>query len=127
MVYNAKIDKHMSNICRCILPHGSKLVAGWYRAKVDINISSVVEFQRWWVLKSKIFGQITVPIAEILSGKNARAWVSMVLYLEKIKINKNIKTEKKSWEAFRSCLLNSTTNSANFYPNWAGLAVLFSR
>ena len=26
---------------------------------------------------------ITVPIAEILSGKNARAWVSMVLYLKK--------------------------------------------
>jgi hypothetical protein len=24
---------------------------------VFINISSVVEFQRWWVLKSKIFGQ----------------------------------------------------------------------
>ena len=24
----------------------------------------------------------TVPIAEILSGKNARAWVSMVLYLK---------------------------------------------
>ena len=26
---------------------------------------------------------ITVPTAEILSGKNARAWVSMVLYLKK--------------------------------------------
>ena len=25
----------------------------------------------------------TVPLAEILSGKNARAWVSMVLYLKK--------------------------------------------
>ena len=25
----------------------------------------------------------TVPIAEILGGKNARAWVSMVLYLKK--------------------------------------------
>ena len=24
---------------------------------VESNISSVVEFQRWWVLKSKIFGQ----------------------------------------------------------------------
>ena len=28
---------------------------------------------------------LTVPTAEILSGKNARAWVSMVLYLEKLK------------------------------------------
>ena len=26
---------------------------------------------------------ITVPTAAILSGKNARAWVSMVLYLKK--------------------------------------------
>ena len=25
----------------------------------------------------------TLPTAEILSGKNARAWVSMVLYLKK--------------------------------------------
>ena len=24
---------------------------------VCININSVVEFQRWWVLKSKVFGQ----------------------------------------------------------------------
>ena len=30
--------------------------------------------------------QLTVPTAEILTGKNVRAWVSMVLYLKKIKI-----------------------------------------
>ena len=39
--------------------------------------------------------------------------------------------QKKFWEPFRSCLLNSTANPANFHPNaqWklAGLAVLFSR
>ena len=34
---------------------------------------------------------------------------------------------KKSWEPFRICLLNSTANSANFHPNWSGLAVLFNR
>ena len=28
----------------------------------------------------------TLPTAEILSGKNARAWVSMVLYLKKNKL-----------------------------------------
>ena len=27
---------------------------------------------------------------------------------------------------FRSYLLNSTANPANFHPNWVGLAVLFS-
>jgi hypothetical protein len=35
----------------------------------------------------------TVPIAEILSGKNGRAWVSMVLYLKKKKI-KLLKQER---------------------------------
>ena len=34
---------------------------------------------------------------------------------------------KKSWEPFRSCLLNSTANPAQFGWKWAGLAVLFSR
>ena len=29
----------------------------WYYSCVLINISSVVEFQRWWVLKSKLFAQ----------------------------------------------------------------------
>ena len=38
--------------------------------------------------------QDTVPTAEILSGKNARARVSMVLYLIKINQNYNIKTKK---------------------------------
>ena len=28
----------------------------WHHA-MQVNISSVVEFQRWWVLKSKLFGQ----------------------------------------------------------------------
>ena len=30
--------------------------------------------------------QDTLPTAEVLSGKNARAWVSMVLYLKKDKM-----------------------------------------
>ena len=43
---------------------------------------------------------------------------------KKINENENIKEKKISWEPFRICLLNST---ANFHPNWAGLAVLISR
>ena len=34
---------------------------------------------------------------------------------------------KRLWEPFGSCLLNSTANPAHFHPNWAGLAILFSR
>ena len=40
----------------------------------------------------------TLPTAELLSDKNARAWVSMVLYLKKINENENIKEKLKSWE-----------------------------
>ena len=35
--------------------------------------------------------------------------------------------KKKFFEPFRSCLLNSTANPAQFGWKWAGLAVLFSR
>jgi hypothetical protein len=46
---------------------------------------------------------------------------------KKINENENIKEKFKSWELFRSCLLNSTANPAQFWLKWAGLAVLFSR
>ena len=45
----------------------------------------------------------------------------------KINENENIKTKKKSWEPFRSYLLNSTAKPAQFEWKWAELAVLFSR
>ena len=45
------------------------------------------------------------------------------------KINKKyyITEKKKSWESFRICLLNSTSNPAQFRWKLAELAVLFSR
>ena len=46
---------------------------------------------------------------------------------KQINKNKNIKEKLKSWEPFRSCLLNSTANLDHFNQNWAELAVLFSR
>ena len=38
-----------------------------------------------------------------------------------------LKYHEMSWEPFRICLLHITANPANFHPNWAWLAVLFSR
>ena len=68
----------------------------------------------------------TLPTAEMLNGKNAR--VFLVCGFLTISFKKNIlKIGKKSWEPFGSYLLNSTANPAHFHPNWAGLAVLFSR
>ena len=42
-------------------------------------------------------------------------------------IFKKNKLKLKSWEPFRSCLVNSTANPAHFHQHWAELAVLFSR
>ena len=68
----------------------------------------------------------TLPTAEILSGKNARAFLVCGFLMKSFKKN-ILKIWKKSWEPFGSYLLNSTANPAHFHPNWAGLAVLFSR
>ena len=56
---------------------------------------------------------ITLPTAEILSGKNAQAWVSM-LYIQKIYMKIRILGQKKSWDPFKIRVLNSTANSNQF-------------
>ena len=38
-----------------------------------------------------------------------------------------MKEKTNSWQPFGISLLKTTANSANFYPYWTGLAVLFSR
>jgi hypothetical protein len=67
----------------------------------------------------------TLPIAKIVSKILGMSLNSFIL--KEINENENIKEEKKSWEPFRICLLNSTANTAQFDQNWAELAVLFSR
>ena len=52
---------------------------------------------------------------------------SQSFIFKKINENENIKEKLKSWEPFRSCLLNSTANPSDFHLNWTGLAVLFIR
>ena len=55
------------------------------------------------------------------------AGISVLWVLNEIFQKNILKIWKKSWEPFRSYLLNSTANPANFHPNWTGLAVLISR
>ena len=50
---------------------------------------------------------------------------SQWFYMKKKNENENIKMKKKSWEPFRSYLLNSTAKPAQFEWKWAGLAELF--
>ena len=68
----------------------------------------------------------TLPTAEIVSGKNARAFLVCGFLMKSLKKN-ILKISKKSWERFGSYLQNSTANPAHSHPNWAGLAVLFRR
>ena len=55
--------------------------------------------------------QLTLPTAEILSGKNVRAFLVCESLMKSFKkYPENMK--KKSWEPFGSYLLNSTANPA---------------
>ena len=50
---------------------------------LDINISSVVEFQRWWVLKSKILAQESTCSKEILIPTTLNyLWSSVVFKVD---------------------------------------------
>ena len=65
----------------------------------------------------------TLTTAEISSGKNARAFLVCEFLMKSFKK----KYPEKLWELSGSYLLNSTANAAHFYPNRAGLTLLFSR
>ena len=90
--------------------------------KIVENQNYVIEnfHSSWW---PSVF---TLPTAEILNGKNARAFLVCGFLMKSIR-KKSWKYEKKLWEPFGSYLLNSTANPAQFEWKWAGLAVLFGR
>ena len=75
----------------------------------------------------KIFALLFTPsIPEIIWVRNVRAIVVCGFLMKSLK-KLILKIWKKSWVPFRSYLLNSTANPAQFEWKWAGLAVLFSR
>ena len=68
----------------------------------------------------------TPPNSEIICVQNVGTKVVCgIIFFNLKKIM--LKIWKRSWEPFRSYLLNSTANPAHFHSNWAELAVLFSR
>ena len=79
------------------------------------------------LLQMIFFSQSTSPITEIICVKNVRAKVFCGIICFDLRKKIMLKIWKILWEPFGSCLLNSKANPANFYPNGAGLAVLFSR
>ena len=64
----------------------------------SINISSVVEFQRWWVLKSKIFGQeskysLGLKKKKIIGGMSVHQKLEIILenkVVQKLLLEKNV-------------------------------------
>ena len=77
-------------------------------------------------LKCSTTVQLTPLNSEIICGQNVGAKVvcGVILFFKKKAM---LKIWKQSWVPFRSYLLNSTANPAQFECKWAGLAVLFSR
>ena len=81
---------------------------GWHlwrnSVTVDINISSIVEFWRWWVLKSKIFGQKSIHSKGTIVfwdyGKHQFvknwAWFLENKVVQKLKVEKNVFYKKWS-------------------------------
>ena len=65
----------------------------------DTNISSVVEFQRWWVLKSKLFGQEST----CHQGKSFKKILRVMTVCQKLgvilesKVVQKLSLEKKSF------------------------------
>jgi hypothetical protein len=54
-----------------------------FLASIDLLDGVVDVAVMFSAIFTPIISPFTLPTAEILSGKNARAWVSMVLYVEK--------------------------------------------
>ena len=72
-----------SNLSRR-LSRTQKLSTGSLVNGEDASVTTAIELQNHQGKANRQENRrFTVPIAEILSGKNARAWVSMGLYLKK--------------------------------------------
>ena len=66
-----KTSSKLVNICQGF---------GINKVKLYNNISSVVEFQRWWVLKSKLFAQESTCSKEILISTTYRVSLSKQIF-----------------------------------------------
>ena len=95
------------------------------------RFSSFSSIKERWIAKKKSSIFLLQLLSHTTYSWNIKwkkcAGISVLWVLNEIFQKNILKIWKKSWEPFRSYLLNSTANPAHFYPNWAGLVVLFSR
>ena len=76
----SKIKKHCQNFMICIVLHNLSFACFFVFAK-DMNknfFAHVMKMMKAVLAEETFFSDNTLPIAKILSAKNARAWVSMV-------------------------------------------------
>ena len=50
---------------------------------INYTVNCRIQISNTEQISEKFLNIVTLPAAEILSGKNERAWVSMVLYFKK--------------------------------------------
>ena len=81
-----------------------------FKTVLITNIGSVVEFQRWWVLKSKLFAQESTCSKEILISTSLNhLWFSVVRVLKADYLD-------FPWEIFEiMCELDVGIIACNFY------------
>ena len=63
--------------------------------RVDINVSSAVEFQRWWVLKSKIFGPESKYLKDFFLNLSMNVSLSKIGHDFSNKVVQKLMLEKK--------------------------------
>ena len=88
----------------------------WFSSSVHVQKKCFCYVLRF-VLREPVMKDSITPPMDI--GK----W-TMVSYLKNFR-KLILGKEKKSWEPFRNCLPNSTSNPTQFVWKWARLAVLF--
>ena len=96
-----KIEQWNVTFCR---PNGFNHVNKFVSNYVLTNISSVVEFERWWFLKSKISGPKSIYSKETIVflriwGVPVRQKLGMILenkVVQKLKLEKNVFYKKWS-------------------------------
>ena len=69
----------------------------------------------WYFDKPNLSSVFTLPTADILGGKNARAWVSMVSYLKKLMKIKMLKRKRNATYKIHSLVKYHILLETNFY------------
>ena len=89
-----------------------------------LHISSVVEFQRWWILKSNIFGQESTNSKDFFLNPTMNYSLSKSA---KIALSKSILYVKNQSNFFKKYKLSMNINLGDFFSKFNFLTTLLSK